>query len=543
MATADEIRAQLVPLPPPSLNAVPVLAPLAPSQDTTSDQIASFYRPTAIPVVRHSPLPVAALSATGAATKSTAQTTSGKEAYSASVNLNQIPFSTRNQGAIPPLQKLISNLSAISFQGAWSSTITYSQGASVDYLGNIYVSLINNNIGNTPSSSPTDWSIGGTPTFLGAWSSSTTYTTGQTVTVSTSLYIALQTSTNQNPASTTGFWQLLSTAVAFYGAWNSSTAYPVGAAVTYQGNTYIATTASTNQTPSSSSSFWQLAGPGTLDNLVDGTSRFGQTASGLSYRPLSNPLTAHDAGANVTINIAAFTMRTSSKGDISDGSGSITALSYSTVYYVYYDDPTLAGGGVSYNATTTKEVAINGAGRFYVGSILTPIAGAPDTSGFGDGGVGAQNGAATIYLGSLTSTVIGSGGSVTSPNNAIDGNLTTFSAVKDSLSSAGTASTSLTVKQFSPFQVLTVATLFIRSQVIVSGGTPTATLAYSLDGVNFTNIYSVSTNRGLTTDSVAVPLFQNLGLIQVRATAQTQNSGGTTSTEVDVYEAWIEVTT
>jgi hypothetical protein len=42
---------------PGLIRITPMLAPLAPSQDTTSDQIAAFYRPNTLPFVRHSPLP------------------------------------------------------------------------------------------------------------------------------------------------------------------------------------------------------------------------------------------------------------------------------------------------------------------------------------------------------------------------------------------------------------------------------------------------------------------------------------------------------
>lgn len=45
---------------------MPIIATLAPSQDTTSDQLAAFYRQPGIPFTRHSPLPVAASAPTNA---------------------------------------------------------------------------------------------------------------------------------------------------------------------------------------------------------------------------------------------------------------------------------------------------------------------------------------------------------------------------------------------------------------------------------------------------------------------------------------------
>jgi hypothetical protein len=50
-----------------TFNNVPMIAPLAPSQDTTSDQLNSFQRPSSIPFIRHSPLPVAAMAQANAA--------------------------------------------------------------------------------------------------------------------------------------------------------------------------------------------------------------------------------------------------------------------------------------------------------------------------------------------------------------------------------------------------------------------------------------------------------------------------------------------
>lgn len=57
------------------------------------------------------------------------------------------------------------------YQGTWNTAITYSKGQQVTYLGNLYVSLINSNSGNTPASSPVSWglvfSASGTVTSVG----------------------------------------------------------------------------------------------------------------------------------------------------------------------------------------------------------------------------------------------------------------------------------------------------------------------------------------------------------------------------------------
>src|SRR5258708_668371 len=266
MANTDDIRNKLVPIPA-NVNPVPVLAPLAPSQDTTSDQLNSFCRSSAIPFVRHSPLPGSALSAFGAAGKSVSQTVSGKEAYSSSANLNQIPFSTRNQGAIPPIVKSISNLSALSFQGAWSASTVYSHGASVDYLGKIYISLVDANLNNTPSSSPGSWqATGGASIFLGAWSSITAYVIGNQVTYqnasANAYYISLTSNTNHQPDTHPSDWQQIGSpnSDVFLGAYNNATAYIPGNQVTSQGSFWICISATTGNAPAVGSSFWNLLG-------------------------------------------------------------------------------------------------------------------------------------------------------------------------------------------------------------------------------------------------------------------------------------------
>jgi hypothetical protein len=134
------------------------------------------------------------------------------------------------------------------------------------------------------------------------------------------------------------------------------------------------------------------------DEVKDGPTRAALTAANASYRPTnpSNPLTAHDDGSSVEIDIASFTMRVAVEvnggHDVSVNSGVISGLSYATTYHVYYDDPSYAGGAVTYSANTDQAIALDASGRFYVGSILTPVAGGIDTIGNNDGGTGAQSG-------------------------------------------------------------------------------------------------------------------------------------------------------
>jgi hypothetical protein len=99
-----------------------------------------------------------------------------------------------------------------------------------------------------------------------------------------------------------------------------------------------------------------------------------------------SPLTAADVGTDVTISIAAHNRDLSDGRSIAVNSGTITGRAFATVLHVYYDDPTLAGGAVTYAATTTAADALvsdDHPHRFYVGTITTPADGGAGTGGSG----------------------------------------------------------------------------------------------------------------------------------------------------------------
>jgi hypothetical protein len=287
---------------------------------------------------------------------------------------------------------------------------------------------------------------------------------------------------------------------------------------------------------------WRILNLG--NQVVDGPSNFSATASTLTYRPLSNPLTSTDAGGSAKISVAAFVMRTSSKGDISINSGSVTGLSYDTLYYVYYDDSTLAGGSPTYHATTTKTDAINGSGRFFVGSIMTAVSTGPQTLGNSDGGVGAQSGQTAVFSFS-TNTNVNSGtavsGSIT--NASYDGNPTTKSNINiTNVNSSAASITSVVSGAPAGLSPWSSVTLYVRSAVpsnTVNPGASPASITYSYAGGSGT-VMSVgpATTRGVTTDSVSLPANINLGTLQVTCSV-TRNSGAAQVVELDVYEIYV----
>lgn len=85
-------------------------------------------------------------------------------------------------------------------------------------------------------------------------------------------------------------------------------------------------------------------------------------------------ITATDAGADATITISAHTRVYGDGTTVAVSGGALTGLAYSTVYYVYYDDPTRAGGAVAYQTTTTQATAAQTGARHSLGAVTTPAA-------------------------------------------------------------------------------------------------------------------------------------------------------------------------
>lgn len=101
----------------------------------------------------------------------------------------------------------------------------------------------------------------------------------------------------------------------------------------------------------------------------------------------TQPLSAADVGATCTITVAAHNVQFGF-GTVSYNSGSVTGLGFSTDFYVYADDPTYAGGAVTYLATSNPNVITANSGRYFVGRITTPADGGTATDGYWGGGGG-----------------------------------------------------------------------------------------------------------------------------------------------------------
>jgi hypothetical protein len=298
---------------------------------------------------------------------------------------------------------------------------------------------------------------------------------------------------------------------------------------------------------------YEFALQGTTGAIEMDTGYLGIVAPGYAaYRPLSNPLMGHDAGSNATINVAAFSMALAGHVNISYNSGSITALAYNTLYYVYFDDSGVPafGGSVSYTATTTKEDTY-GTTRFFVGSIQTPRAGAPDTTGNNDGGNGSQGGMLNIITPSSTAATVSNGNhTITNPNFALDGDMTSFANL--SITTSGSGGDAIAFRCSAPPSILrhySSVTVKVRMRCLtnnLTGGSQIVLLQVFENKSG--GFYSEPLNLGpgatqsLTTFSVSVPT--NISLSNVIVEVDVQDSGANSTpgqvVTVDIAEIWIE---
>jgi hypothetical protein len=103
-----------------------------------------------------------------------------------------------------------------------------------------------------------------------------------------------------------------------------------------------------------------------------------------TFTTTTSPLS--QSGATTTILVASSTAQFAD-GQVSYNSGSVNPGSLGT-WYVYADDPTFAGGAVTYVATATPSTTVANNGRVYFGKITTTGGGSVTGTGGGTGGGG-----------------------------------------------------------------------------------------------------------------------------------------------------------
>jgi hypothetical protein len=217
-----------------------------------------------------------------------------------------------------------------------------------------------------------------------------------------------------------------------------------------------------------------------------------------------------------------------------------------------------------HRVTPIKEVALAGAGRFFVGSVTTPKAGGPDTVGNNDGGTGAQSGKRSVLAFSLVPvwnanvaqitnpvTISGTGSSIANPQNAVDSDPSTFATLTTNGNST-TNQTQLACSQAPGIGILTVGSVVmnITREVVTNSITGLSQIVYELSyttngGASFTVLETLNSSAGTLakgTISVNIPLPVNLSLCWFFiATSVTNNATGGTIV-AKIYEANITVT-
>jgi hypothetical protein len=108
----------------------------------------------------------------------------------------------------------------------------------------------------------------------------------------------------------------------------------------------------------------------------------------VSNAPTSSTTMSND-GVLTVIPISAYSAQFP-PGTVSYNSGSVDPGSFGKVF-VYFDDPTFAGGAVAYAFTTSPQVQTAAEGRIPVGAITT-VSGSAKTGGGTSGGTGGTGG-------------------------------------------------------------------------------------------------------------------------------------------------------
>jgi hypothetical protein len=231
---------------------------------------------------------------------------------------------------------------ASDFQGAWNSTTAYTAGQEVsapDQFGNPQVWIcLASNTGQNPATSG-DWSLLSNVSYQGAWSSSATYSPANQVSYAGSVYLALTSVPADTVPGTNGsYWLLMGSSAAVIltvnasspvSNWVPTALYLAGAEVDYNGNYYIALQDNSNAEPDTSTTDWQLVG-----------------TSGTTANPLQpwNSTTAYNVGDEVTYSSA--TSGTGSVGPVAPGT--VTALARENAWV----NPNNAAGTSAYATCT-----------------------------------------------------------------------------------------------------------------------------------------------------------------------------------------------
>lgn len=235
--------------------------------------------------------------------------------------------------------------------------------------------------------------------------------------------------------------------------------------------------------------------------------------------------------ANIIVNPFTATYGSLSASCLPAGPYTITGLSQSQFYWVYYVDPTFAGGAITPIATTNQADYLNKVGYFLIGSIVTPVY--------------APRYAPSTYI-------TGGTASVTNPTYAYDNNLSTCAylpSVWYTVTTPGPTYTydsvgsSCTWSGFPSVTTSSATTLNIIASATTSGTVPamSAVISASVSG-SPTTLATLTTGAAETPYTLSIPSGTNLSTVSVTISSSITagTSPGTGSAVVQAYEIYIQ---
>lgn len=277
----------------------------------------------------------------------------------------------------------------MSFQGPYSASVNYSTGQGVSWQGAGWVSLSNNNRGNTPDASPATWAMFAAQGLTGATGATgigLTGATGATGQVGSTGATGAMGATGATGAA----------GLHYQGTYIAANGYALGDAVTYNGSSYISLADNNHgQVPGGSPGWWALLAAQGATGANGATGQMGLTGTTGATGPVGATGAAGLAGATGAQGAVGMTFRSAWN---------------QTTRYATNDAVTFAGSMYLALAGNTGQEP----DQFpQVWAVLA------EAGGVGPAGVaGATGSAATVNIGTVTTLPAGAQATVTNSGSA-----------------------------------------------------------------------------------------------------------------------------
>jgi hypothetical protein len=257
-----------------------------------------------------------------------------------------------------------------------------------------------------------------------------------------------------------------------------------------------------------------------------------------SVAPAGTLIAEAFSGGTASIIVEPFTAQVGSisVSCLPAGEFTISGLAQSTLYFVYYVDPTFAGGAITPIATTNTADFIAKVGFFLIGSIVTTTAG----SGGGAGG-GATRFSPASFTDQGTRTT-------QNPTSAFDGNSASAAIV-----GASETTTNFTIGNcvwsFGAAILSSAATLTVSASATLRGlWMGDVTISATVAGTT-TELTSFAANAATASYTLPIPSGTNLSSVSVQVVAQGEindalssgsGSSGNATANVSIFEIFIQ---